>query len=222
MNLSIDFTPVALDRELVKALDLPKIAMQQMLETRTRIIADTTAGHSADGGTFRPYSLQYKTMIDSGKLFGKSPGNHTVNFTVRQILLRSMTAKAVDGGAEMTFTGDHPPPKFVTDKTASSKRHKAGFRKGQINAAKELGGGGHSGGRGARGGAHIPKGGKTPRLGKGGGGSSGMPNAELAKILTFDFGRPGWFAFSEVDKVNYENKVHAAMTAFLSKFVVVE
>lgn len=144
MKFELDFTPLKIDTEILKRLDLPKFVDQEMQNVRARLVADTVAGQKADGGGLKEYSASYKKAIDSGRVAGKAPGNHKVNLTATGVLLRSLKivkekADALGVGVRLFFDGTHPPARHVSSEGARRKRNKAiraGSLAGKIQGAK--------------------------------------------------------------------------------------
>src|SRR5262245_30762275 len=113
MKVTIQFPKIKLNADILKQAEIPKVLQQQMLTLRTDIVASTTAGKTVEGSGLKPYSESYKKAIDSGRIAGKAPGNHTPNLTATGQLLRSMNITNTVDGAEMTFDGSHAPARRV-------------------------------------------------------------------------------------------------------------
>lgn len=196
MKFEIDLTGKLPDlTNIEQKIGLPKLMEQEMLNTRARIIADTTAGKTAEGGGLKPYSRSYIEAIDSGTVEGKAPGNHTVNLTATGQLLRSFVIEAQGLIVHMFFFGTHFKAKAVSHKHAEKKRKNA-TKAGHVLQ--------HKGNRPAQ-----PTGGtknQAVKLGSvkgskkrgGGGGGGDTQNAIIAKSQ-YEMGRGGWMAFSKAD-----------------------
>ena len=181
MKYEISFPKLQINDDIARQIDLEKILGQEMESVRTRIVRDTTQGRAADGSGLKPYSASYKQAIDSGKVAGKAPGNHTPNLTATQTLLRSFVIRVIKGGVEMTFQGSHPPARRVSNEGAARKRKAGGVTDTTIRRKKT----------GVRKGGSFSK----PRAARSGGDT---PNATIAQAQ-YDQGRRGWMSFSNDD-----------------------
>jgi len=198
MKFEIDLTKLPDLDKVIEKIKLPEILNQEMLNTRARIIQDTVAGKTADGGGLKPYSRSYIEEIDSGYVPGKAPGNHTPNLTATGQLLRSFVIEAKDLVVTMFFQGTHSRPGRTDHASAKRKRKRA--EKGGATLQ-------HKGNRPAKTsaiGAAKPQGGgkvvKGKRASRGGGDTQ---NAVIAKGQ-YEMGRSGWMAFSrqDIDRIN--------------------
>lgn len=194
MKFTLDFKPLQLDEQIVKKMKLDELLNKEMLNTRDRIIKDTVAGRTADGGALKEYSKSYKDAIDSGKIAGKAPGNHTVNLTATGVLMRSFkviaeSASSVAAGVRMFFDGRHPVARGVSASGARRKRNaaiKSGAIKGEVQTGKLRKSGG------------VRKSSVTGARKSKGAGARDTSNAAIAQSQ-YDMGRTGWMQFSKVD-----------------------
>jgi hypothetical protein len=141
-RFTIELQVPKLSTDLGAELDLPKLLEQEMLNVRARIAADTVAGKTADGGGLKPYSRSYIEAIDTGRIKGKAPGNHTPNLTATGQLLRSMQIETSGNEVRMFFQGSHSKPERVKKEHAKRKRE-AAKKKGHVlqtrkNASAEI------------------------------------------------------------------------------------
>lgn len=109
----------------LKDLNLQQILEQEMLNVRARLIADTQAGKTADGGSLKAYSRRYIEEIDSGYIPGKAPGSHTPNLTATGELMRSLQIESGENEVRLFFSGTHSKRQKVSDKHAAKKRKAA-------------------------------------------------------------------------------------------------
>lgn len=176
-----------LTKSLAEAINLPTIFKEEMLNVRARLIADTQSGKDAEGGGLKPYSRSYTEAIDSGRVFGKAPGNHTPNLTATGQLMRAMQIEASGLEVKMFFQGTHSKSKRVGEKTAKKKRKDAEKAGHELHTRSNRGisGGGKSLGTGKK-------------RGSGGGGGGDVPNASIARFQ-YEMGRDGWFQFADRD-----------------------
>lgn len=176
IKFSFEIPIIKLDTQLP---DLTKVLEEEMLNTRARLIADTTRGQRADGGGIKPYSRTYTELIDSGYIFGKSPGNHTPNLTATGELLRSLVVTSASNTATLAFQGTHAPTKLVSHKHAEKKRAVGGI----VRTARNHG--------------YIQR--KLQGLSqKRGGSGSQQTNAQIAQDQ-YAMGRTGWISFAQKD-----------------------
>lgn len=201
MKYSIEFPKLKISTELAKEIPLEKILEEEIETVRTRIVQSTTGGKTADGGGLKPYKPSYIKQIDSGKIAGKAPGNHTPNLTATQTLLRSFAVRKIKGGVEMSFEGTHAPARKVSDDGAARKRKKAQGL-GDTNRPKSAKQSSKVASQksNATKGARIGKAKKAPPAAASNAGKGGrdVPNAVIA-AAQYKMGRTGWMAFSKSD-----------------------
>lgn len=200
MKVTIEFPKIRIDADILKKANIPKVLQQEMLNVRAEIIEKTTAGQQANGGGLKPYSASYKDAIDSGRIAGKAPGNHTPNLTATGELMRSMTIANTPDGAEMTFRGSHAPRRPVSAAGAARKQKAAGVQSTKLR------------GKGA---VKAAGGGAARRKGSGG---SSVPNATIARAQ-YSQGRTGWFQISDKRVEKVKEAVRAAVQAALKNLV---
>lgn len=199
INFRLDIKIPEIDPQAIRKVNLQKICEEEMLATKRRIQADALAGRTADGGGMKGYSDAYKKQIDSGRLYGKTPGDHTPNLHAQRVLLYAgMAVEKLANGARMLFTGNHPPTKYVKSGTAKTKRQKTGFNRlkpaARLSKAEKLAVGHRSNVKSAGG-----SGGKrSSGSGKASGSRESLTNAEIA-ARQYELGRSGWFCFSRAD-----------------------
>jgi hypothetical protein len=216
MLIELHFPEFHLNPDVVTELDLPKVLQEEMLNVRTRIADDTAHGIKADGGGIKPYSESYIKQIDSGRAFGKEPGNHTPNLYAIGALMASMTVENLANGARMILKGTHPAKKTVSAKYAKTKQKRAVARGVSLGQRAERSAS-STGSRGQGGG----KTGTGRKRGSGGGGAS-FTNEQLAQ-WQINMGRDGWFAFAHArDKIRIVDRVRAAFHEAVKKLVVVK
>jgi hypothetical protein len=172
--------------------NLQTILAEEMLNVRARLIADTQAGRTADGGALKPYSSSYIKAIDSGRIFGKAPGAHTPNLTATGELMRAtgMPITPIQNGVEMRFSGSHAPKRTVSHEGAAKKRKLGGIVE-RVN--------GRSASRAAK-----PS---RPRTASS---SRSVPKALIA-AAQYTMGRTGWFSFSEKDRTRIATRIRTEL-----------
>lgn len=116
MNIKIEFTGIKVNERWVKSLNLEKIALQEVLTSRTRILSNVAEGRGTDGQQLRPYSPGYRKLkIASGR-------SGETDLNVSGELLRSMTARQMSNGGEVVFSGNHSTVSKLRSKTAKKKQ----------------------------------------------------------------------------------------------------
>src|SRR5262249_4930425 len=103
MEIQIHVPDVYLDTDLFDPLDLDAMLEEEMLNPRTRIQRALDGGRTADGAPFPPYKESYIRQIDSGRAFGKSPGEHNVNLTATSTMRNAMVTERIANGVRMFF-----------------------------------------------------------------------------------------------------------------------
>lgn len=124
-KFTVEITGIPNLKGMLDELNLQQIFEQEMLAVRDRLIADTQAGKTAEGGALKPYSRSYIEQIDSGSIFGKAPGSHTPNLTATGELLRSLQIESGENEVRMFFDGSHAPREKVSKEHAEKKRKNA-------------------------------------------------------------------------------------------------
>lgn len=199
--------------EFEKSLNLPKLMQEEILLTRTRIAADTTAGRKANGGGFRAYSKGYA-------LLKAAAGRGTrVNLTWTQKLLLSMVPTAIQNGFSLGFQGDHGKNEAVSQETKAKlakrsekkKQGRAYLKAAGLKTAKKA--------KAAKTFGSKPlKGAKAKS--KGGGGST-LSNAALAASL-YARGFVGWFTFGKTDLDRIEKRLSTEVQKNLKSLIEIK
>lgn len=188
-------------------LNLQKIASEEMLNTRTRIAADTSAGKNAEGGGFRPYSRNYA-------IIKAASGRGTrVNLTWTGELLRSFVISNIPDGVQLGAQGQHAPSPKRTNRTkasAAKSKSAGGFiRSPGAKVARSAVGAKSTGGRAF----------KATRSSGGGGGT--LSNAALVASL-YAKGFVGWFMFGKKDIERIQKRALAEVKKNLKSLIDVK
>lgn len=237
MKLILDVSKFKLPPDFLKSYEqeLTQALNQEMQKVRARIIASNTAGQQAEGGGLKPYSSSYKAAIDSGRVAGKAPGNHTPNLTATGTLHRSMKIEPGDQPTEvrMFFEGTHPPARKVKNpgnrvKQVNKRRAARGeaavvphkhvpsaeqkaVRSARAKASRVQAKFNAAFGRGSR----LTT--ASDRRGSGLGGGD-TQNAVIAQAQ-YDMGRTGWFTFSKADLERIQKRVADLVAKLLAKSI---
>lgn len=235
MAFTFNIPTKRLDPKALTSFDPIKFLEAEALNVRNRIVKDSVAGKTAEGGPLKPYSNSYKDAIDSGGIAGKAPGDHRVNLTQTGTLLRSIQTRVNGQFVEIFFEGSHPPARRVSRKGAKDKREKVQ----KLRSALALGRlGGHVNNalsatqRAER--AHKAKSARkasklnaafgtgsrrTTRTDRGLGARGDVTNALIAQAQ-YSMGRTGWFEISAKDKEGITARLSKRISEALKKNLV--
>jgi hypothetical protein len=204
MKFSLELPKLPLpDVNQLKA-ELVKVAQEEMLVTRNRIVTDTTQGHKdADGGALRRYSGKYLKAIGEGRVFGYDGTKKTSTQTdlkITGLLMRSQQVKPTPDGAENAFVGQHPVKNSGRGEFDTRDRSN---RDGSVSTDRKTGGG------------KFGLGGRLAERQKRRSGS--ISNSQLAGIL-YALGFAGWFQFGKKDVERITKRMaDAAAKRFFSR-----
>lgn len=102
-KITIEGLPDIKGVDLMKALNIPKIAEEELNNARARMISGLQSGRAPDGSGFDPYSAGYVKQILAGKIRGKS--STTVNLQATTQMVQSIQTKPTKDGAESFAQG---------------------------------------------------------------------------------------------------------------------
>lgn len=112
MTFSIELPPLKLPNPSELKSELAKLAQEEMLATRNRIVDDTTTRHvDAEGRALRGYSATYLKMIQKREAIGYDgtvKSSTQTDLKITGLLMRSLQVKNTADGAECAFVGQHP------------------------------------------------------------------------------------------------------------------
>lgn len=210
-TFAISFPKVTFNKDFVKKLDIPKIAYEETVNTRTRIVQSLNQGRQADGSGMRPYSPGYARMKR------ERTGSSTVNLLVTGELHRAMIPRKTADGAELNIQGQHAPSKPFgathagTGSAAGRKSRKAapGAVKAQKTTSARI--------RGLK----LGRTAKESKPSRGSGGSASMSNAALAASL-YARGFVGWISFAPEDLTRIEKRVGTEIDKILKSLIDVK
>jgi len=193
---------ISIKADWVEKLKLKELALQECLNTRTRLVQQTQSGHGADGQALKEYSKAYKERkIASGR-------TGATDLTVTQGLLRSMIPSATPYGAQISFQGAHNQSENRLKKREAKlqKQLQEGRAVKARGARKAKDGATKSKGFGVK---KIPK---APKVGR------SIQNSTLAQAL-YDKGFVGWFYFGQPDKDRITKAVNERISQTLKNLV---
>lgn len=212
MKYSIEFPKIQFNHDILSKLELPKFMQQELLTTRTRLIADTQSGKTASGGALKAYSSAYAEWKR------EKTGSSTVNLTLSGELMRAIVLAAIPGGYSLKFEGQHAPSKRGSSRSASTSTGKA--KKSNTGNARSASGAKSAvaatrakSTRGANRSASASPGGR-----KSSGGASSVSNAAIAEYQ-YSLGRGGWFSYSDKDNERIVNRFNTLLDKVVKNLV---
>lgn len=144
-NITIEGLPDIKGVDLMKALNIPKIAEEELNNAKARMLAGLLSGRSPDGSGLKPYSASYAAEL------AKSGESTTVDLLRSGELHRSIQTKPTKDGAESFAQGQHRTAPRKTrrvatesgkirylNKTKTGKRKVSGGRKSSNLSNAEL------------------------------------------------------------------------------------
>jgi hypothetical protein len=114
--------------DVLKAINLPKLAEEELRNALADMVNEAKGGKSVDGKAWPKYSESYEKAIHAGRIRGKANGDTTPNLRATGELWNSMQSKATNSGAELFPQGQHAPSRGVKRKVT---------KKGSIRYAKQ-------------------------------------------------------------------------------------
>ncbi len=100
-DIKIEGLPNIKGGDLIKALDIPKLAEEELNNARARMLSELLRGHSPDGSALKPYSASYiKQLKESGE-------GTTVDLLRTGGMHQSIQTRPTKSGAESFAQGQH-------------------------------------------------------------------------------------------------------------------